>query len=217
MITGLWSSAVLGEDDLAAVMEERREKLPEFRLLDGINDCNLCIRLGYVFDDLWVRYCQIVILGGCMRLDRDEISPPLLRGAGRVADRSFVIPAFAMMGALAWQVNESQWKKHSFSGVFEGRSHGDLPGISSLCVLLLFLRSLSLLALRYLFRSHRSLHPFKLGSEGDTQRFVNICLISDDAEKGMRQGFKGWAEILIFSNMPTVTWAQSRRSTIFVF
>lgn len=138
-------------------------------------------------------------------------------GGRRVADRSFVIPAFAMMGALAWQVNESQWKKHSFSGVFEGRSHGDLPGISSLCVLLLFLRSLSLLALRYLFRSHRSLHPFKLGSEGDTQRFVNICLISDDAEKGMRQGFKGWAESLIFSNMPTVTWAQSRRSTIFVF
>lgn len=52
MITGLWSSAVLGEDDLAAVMEERREKLPEFRFLDGVNDCNLCIRLGYVFDDL---------------------------------------------------------------------------------------------------------------------------------------------------------------------
>lgn len=86
------------------------------------------------------------------RLGRDRLL--LLRGGRRVPDRSFVIPAFAMMGALAWQANEKSMKSRVFRGFLRGDRTGIARDLSSL-------RVLCLRPLSACFCSHHSLHPFK--------------------------------------------------------
>lgn len=81
-------------------------------------------------------------------------SPPFASGGRRVPDRSFVIPAFAMMGALAWQANEKSMKSRVFRGFLRGDRTGIARDLSSL-------RVLCLRPLSACFCSHHSLHPFK--------------------------------------------------------
>lgn len=147
------------------VKEEKRGEASERRLLDGrptaVTMYLLALHVRFVSEVLSIdRY-----IWRMYEIDWDEIASFCF--GGPTSSRSiFCHPGLCHDGCARMAGQRKVNEKSSFSGVFEGRSHGDCPGsLLSAC-------ALSLPALRLLLFASLAPSVQILGSEEGIQSFV---------------------------------------------